>query len=437
MNKSYTRGFVAEVAIAVFAILALAGVGYLAVNNDKPKVEIISSNGGTEIENNIASVGELVSFADNLEQDIVNTTNDELAYEFSVPASQDIAVSEPIPVKISEELQVEVVKAKPVETPALKVYLGEPISSRLLLHDAKRVPFTNIILEAVGKDVNVSKLVVERKGLASDRVFGEIGVTGVDSERSPNSNHQYETRVPFTIEEGETMEITLFGNIATELADYDGQMPTLALVKIEADTQVEGELPLVGTAHKVNSTISIGTLNLSIGSFDPSINRTLYINDKNVIFTGLRITTDGAEPVKLNYVSWNQNGSAGRNDIENVVTVVVYKGETYTYDTEISEDGKFYTSDLGEGIKIGKGETADIYVKGDIGTTGVGRTVDFDIYGYWDVEGIGANYGQEIDSTGGDVDGQASEGQFSNDVYPFFNAYAHTISAGSATSIGK
>lgn len=439
MKKDTNRGFVTALFTVIAAVAVLAASYYVyenkisSVNEDNPlpssQDTFSSSVVATSTISDVKATSTVSEVVFESKSNGQASLIDALKEEKNVPIKAVV-----VPAK---EPQQEI---SPVETksdPVLRVSLGDDVSQVLLVHDAKRVPFAKILLKAEGKDITVNSLTIERKGLGSDRIFSEIGVMGIDSERAPDANHQYKTRESFVVNDGEEMELVLFGNIASDLTEYDGQAPALGLVKIDADTPVEGELPMVGKAFSVNSNINIGSLTLTLGSFDPAINKTLYVNDKGVVFTGLKVTTDSYEPVYLNYVSWNQAGSAGRNDIENVKTYIVYKGENYVYDTEISEDGKYYSSDLGDGIKIGKGETADIYVKGDIGTTGSGRTVDFDIYGYWDVTGIGATYKQEIDSTGGDVDGQAPEGEFSNDVYPFFNAYAHTISSGTAQSIER
>jgi len=442
MKRIDKNGFVTALVAIVVALVVLGGAFYvyenkspaennnLPLDNSESSSNTINSEMSTETTQDLATTSVSVLPVSEVQKVKENAS---LAAAFE---NKKTISAETVSVPAEANKPAEVAQ-EPTGDPVLEVSLGDDVPPVLLVHDAKRVPLLKVLLKASNGDVEVSKVVIERKGFASDRVFSEIGVMGIDSERAPDANHQYQTRESFTVKAGEEMELVLFGNIASDLTAYEGQTPSLSLVKIDADAPVEGDLPITSKTFTVNSNISIGTLTLTQDSFDPAMNRSFYINDKDVTFTAVKASIGGQEAIVLNNVTWYQAGSASINDVKNVKTYVVYKGDVYSFDSTPDETGKYYSSDLGDGIKIGKGETADIYVKGDIGTTGSDRTIDFDVYGYWDISGVGATYKQEVDSTGGDVDGPASEGEFSNDQYPFFNGYAHTISSGAAQSIQR
>ncbi len=329
--------------------------------------------------------------------------------------------------------------ADAISEPTLVVTKGLQPTHTLLLGNARRVPFTVVELKAVGGDVTVDSLEITRMGLASDRVFTEVGVLGLDFERALNANHIYTTREGFTIKDDESREIVLFGNITDTdtLGTYESQMPSLALTNIKTSAKISGILPIVGTTHTVNSSLVIGSLSLDTSGFDPGTNRTLYINSQNVIFSAVRATIGGAEPVKLTEFSFTQNGSASPKDLTNVQICVVYKANMQCYTADADDAGKYYTVDFPDNTVIDKGESADIYIKGDIGTTGANRTIDFDITTSYDIIAYGTNYKNYIYGATGGSDGAQPEGSFSDTEYPFYNGYKHTISGGTFGNISK
>ncbi len=146
-----------------------------------------------------------------------------------------------------------------------------------------------------------------------------------------------------------------------------------------------------------------------------------------------------AEDLRVNSVTWEQSGSAGMNDISNITTVV--NGVSYPTTT----DGRYYTSVFPEGIVIPRGDSLDLSVKGDIGTTGSNRTVKFDIENGSDVDITGLTYGFNIflvaaDHT--DVSGNSvfltSDGTpDSNALQPFFSGSQVTISPGAFSNISN
>ena len=342
----------------------------------------------------------------------------------------------PAPKKVTEVAPIVETKLAPV----LKIEKGEDLQPTLLLSSAKRVPFTVAKFTALNGDVNVKNIVIQRTGLGNDNIFSEIGIEDMGTERHPNSNHQYETREGFTLKEGEEKDIVLYGHVNWDigaLAEYDGQQPTLTLVRVDADAPIQGNLPIVGIANTVNSSITIGSMIMSRSGLDPFTNRTYYINDKNVVFSAVKITASSAEPIKLDSISWYQMGSIGKGDISNLRTVILQGDKEISSVAEADDEGKYYTSNF-DGITIQKGDSIDLVLKGDIGTTGANRTVDFDINSSYDIWGHGLTFNSNLYATVGDeYFDPAPEGYFSSLEYPFYNGFAHNISGGAMNTIGK
>jgi len=333
-----------------------------------------------------------------------------------------------------------VVTEPEVTEPTLFVSAGEQPKQTLLLATADRILFTTIEMTAKGGDIDISSLTIERRGMGSDRIFTEVGVVDVDSERAINANHQYSTHKTFTIKDGETQEIVLFGNITDQvtLADYNSQAPSLALVGIKTEAKISGSLPIVGTQHIVNSNLTIGSLELTGGGMDPGMAKNIDIGGTNITFAGVRATASGAEQVLLQSFYWYQNGSISRFDLANVKTCVSYKSAINCYDAEPDDNGRYYGGEFGDGIKIDKGDSADIYIKGDVLASGVNRTVDFDINSSYDVLAYGLSYKNFFYSFyGGEEEGAQAEGVFSLSEGPLYNAYAHNVLGGSFTNIGR
>ncbi len=325
----------------------------------------------------------------------------------------------------------------PPAEPMLVVAPGTQPASTLLLGYAARVPFTVVELTATGGDIDVDGLTVERQGLGSDHVFTEVGVVDDDYERALNAKHQYTAKDSFTIKDGETKEIVLFGNVTdqTTLADHEGESPMLALVDIKTSAKISGMLPIVGTMHKVNSSLEIGSYELTRSSYDPGTSVNVQISDTNVIFSGVKATASGVEPITLQTFTFTQFGSVSSSDLTNVRICDVYKSKKLCYPADIDE--KYYFTDFGGELTLGKGESADIYIEGDILPSAVNRTIDFDMGYSYDSYGLGATYKNYMYSYGGEDSGQQDEGLFSTDAMPFYNGYAHTVTGGTAVYIGR
>ncbi len=155
----------------------------------------------------------------------------------------------------------------------------------------------------------------------------------------------------------------------------------------------------------------------------------------------MKITAGSAEDVTFKSIRWNQTGSVGSTDLANVVTYV----NGTAYPTTVSADGKYYSTVFPSGIVIGKGNSADVYIQGDIvGSGAANRTSEFDIYKNTDIYLTGNTYGYGVTAPVGSASLLTNSGtpsghatQINTSTNPWFQGSTLTITAGSVTLIGK
>lgn len=324
---------------------------------------------------------------------------------------------------------------------------GQPATS-IAPSDAGAL-FLSFTLSAGSKDVTVSNVTITRSGLGSDAAFASFGLWDEDgmqvgSVASLGSDHTAVFRRQFTIPAGTSRTFEVWANMHSNLSDYEGQMPAIQLTALQASSPITGTLPLRGTMQSINGTLTIGGADLTVSPYDPGVARDRYINDKNVILSGIRITAHSQENLSFDSIMWTQSGTAGPNDIEHVRTVV--NGVEYPTVPNAYFDRKYVTF-FDPGIIIQKGNTVDVYVLADLKTTGANRTVQFDIndinadlglsgtlYGF----GVGgwpsgntaeAGSHSSFITSDGTTDGNAGT--------PFYAGSVTTIRGASVTSVGK
>lgn len=277
-----------------------------------------------------------------------------------------------------------------ISTDALSVSTGEQPASSIAPAGALYVPFTSFNLTAGAKDVTVREVVVTQAGFAHDRSIDYLSLLNEAGEELSfayiRSDHTAHFKDEFVVPAGVTLHLTVAAGMATELADYEGEMPRLRVDTIDASSPVTGALPIFGSFHTVNSTLALGTVEMTLSPFDPGVDRTRYVTEKEVIFSGVRISAGSKEALKLYSLTWQQNGSASVNDIVNV------RGYIDGKECPMTIDDRYYTVTCAEGIDIDKGRTIDAHIKGDIGGTGSNRTVRFDIEDATSVYVIGQMY---------------------------------------------
>jgi len=146
---------------------------------------------------------------------------------------------------------------------------------------------------------------------------------------------------------------------------------------------------------------------------------------------------------------WYQAGSIASGDLANVVVKI--DGDSTSYPTTVSSDGKYYTAVFGTGLTIDKGLSKEVYIQGDIvGTGAAGRSVRFDVYKNTDINLVGETYGYGITptpsaniyasvtaaGTNSGFIGTGSSSTFAAGT-PYFKGVTVTVGAGSVTSLQK
>ncbi len=303
--------------------------------------------------------------------------------------------------------------------------------------NASRVPATKFTLTAASDgDVKVNTVTVERQGLATDAAFASVVLLDEDGlqiglSKTLNANHQAILNEPITVKAGTSRTFTIAFNRPSAAGNAEsGNIGKLALVAVDAGASaVSGSLPIVGSPITMNGSLTIGSMTLTRGVNDPGSGQTKEIGTKGYIFTAIRMTAGSAEDLSLKWISFNQSGSAAATDLKNVVMNV----DGTDYPTTISSDGKYYTAKFGDGLLITKGNTKEVYVKGDI-ESGSNRGVDFDLYRYTDIYAVGKQFAFGVTPSATDSGDSSTDddGTFQA-TNPTWDAYEATIGAGTLT----
>jgi hypothetical protein len=332
-----------------------------------------------------------------------------------------------------------------VASDALAVSIPEQPAATLAPPNALYVPFTKITLTAGSKDIDVRSITVARIGPSKNTVFSALDLfmdedAGYASTGYLGSANTATFRDPFTIPAGASRTLNVTGEMAADLTDYDGQIASFSVDAIDASSPLAGaSLPIRGTFQTINNSLVIGSASAMLSQYDPGAAQTKYVNDTAVRFAGVRITAGSKEDIRLNSIVWDQSGTASPSDIWNVVVVI--NGTSYPAEV----DGRSYSVSIPNGLVIQKGNSADLYIQGDIGTTGSNRTVKFDIRYPTDIDITGMTYGYGIYLVPGGNTATDGTSVFITDTgdsdgvsgTPFFSASPVTVSAGAATFIGR
>ena len=322
---------------------------------------------------------------------------------------------------------------------SLSVFAGSQPANSLAPLGAARIPFTTVVLSAGSSDVTVNSITVERSGLAQDASLS--GVVLLDSDgtqigisKTLNSNHQAMVGEPFVVKAGTSKTVTIAGSRPTsDSSAYAGQVVGLSVVSINSSASVSGSLPITGAMHTINSSLTLGTAQLAVSSFDPNSAQTKEIGTTSNKFVGVMVTSVSAEQVRLWSIRWNQVGSAGSQDLGNLMVYV----DGVAYSTTVSSDGKYFSANFPGGILIDKGNSKDVYLQGDIvGSGAAGRNIQFDLYKTTDIYVSGVTYGYGITPTAGSTGSATTASEFTTGT-PFFSGSLVTVSAGSVTTIQK
>ena len=328
--------------------------------------------------------------------------------------------------------------AVPAASGTLRVEAGVHPASSLFPTNATRVPFTVLKFTApAGQDVTVNSLTIERTGLASDTAFSGIVVLDENGSqlgvaKTLNSLHQAVLTEKFVVSGGTTRTMTLAANAQTSNNSLGGQIGYVSLVSVaHTAASLVGTLPITGTGHTVNETLTIGSVTMLRGSTDPGSSQTKEVGTTGYTFSAVKVTAGSAEKVYLRSIRWNQTGSIGSGDLKNAKTYL----DGVAYDAVVSSDGKYYTSTFGDnsgkGVLMDKGFSKELSIKGDL-DGGSGRTVDFDLAKRTDIGLIGESYGYGLTPPQtGSSDPTDDSAAFSSTEDPWYDAAQVTVSAGS------
>jgi hypothetical protein len=319
---------------------------------------------------------------------------------------------------------------------AVRAASSQPANA-LIPASAARIPFTKFTVTAGTKDVTISKVDVERQGPGDDDNFAGIVLLSEDLntqyglDKTLNSEHKVSVGSDVVVPAGTSKTFVIAGNAASSQTANAGQVVQLAVVGVQASSPVSGTFPIVGAAHVANASLSIGSVTMNTVSV-VNTDTTLEIGKTGVVFSGVKVTAGSAEDIVVKSIKWYQTGSASKTDLNNIVTEV----DGVTYPAVASADGKYYTSTFGDaGITVGKGNSKDITIKGDI-IAGPARTIAFDIDRRTDLYIVGKSFGYGIiPPTGSDTATDANQ-EFTA-TNPWYDAVVITIQAGSVSSLSN
>lgn len=321
---------------------------------------------------------------------------------------------------------------------------SQPANS-LAPQGASRVPFTTFTLtNTSGAAVTINSVTVQKTGLGDKAVFD--GIVLVDSNgmqlgnaKTMNSNNQAILDAGITLQAGQTVTLTVSGNMLTSgMSTYAGQIIGLSVVGVNTGATVSGSLPISGATHTINATLSLGGMTAAIGALDPNTSYNSSTAGKPIGTTGftfasVRLTNTGsAEDQWIKSIRWNQSGSASASDIANVMTVV----DGVNYPMTVSADGKYYTVVFpGQGLEIQKGLQKEFTVKADI-VNGPARTISFDIYKASDIYVVGETFGYGIIATPSSTGSVTDATTFTTGT-PFFSGSVVQVNAGTVSSVSR
>jgi len=324
---------------------------------------------------------------------------------------------------------------------------GQPVP--ILAPMSSGVQLLSFDLEAGSQDVTVSAVTIDRAGLGANGAFASFGLWDdsglqVGPIATLNSQNQAVFRRSFVIPAGESHNFQVWANMNADLSSYDSQAPVIRLISISASAPVSGPLPLSANPVTINSSLTVGSATALVSPDDPGAAATRYIGDTRVRFAGIRITAASQEDLTISNIIWTQSGTISGSDIQNVVVNV----DGVDYPTTISPyNGRDYLATFDPAVPITKGNSINLFIKGDILPTAANRTIEFDINDINSAVGLtGSLYGFAV---GLSAEGNTalagehsafitSDGTTDGDAgVPFYAGPIITVSGAAASYVGK
>lgn len=307
------------------------------------------------------------------------------------------------------------------DTPATGIIVGNSINN----------VFTKVNLTASADgDIVVDQIVIRRAGVvASDAAFSSVALinantdTRIGNTKSINSEHKAVFNKDFTIPAGTTLTLEIVGNFGS-LGGNAGEIPMLELesVTLVGSAAVVGTLPIVGNYQNLNGTIIIGALTVQNGSNNPDVS-TQRIGITNYIVAGLKLTSNSVEDFSINSITFDQNGTAGDDDVANL-DLVIDDVVVATVASPVSGKVRFDLS--ANPLVVLKGKNVQVDLQLDI-IDGSDRTIDFGLEDESDLRAVGSLYSAEVKVTCG------SGTNCTADAEPFWTSNDTTIDKGALT----
>lgn len=307
------------------------------------------------------------------------------------------------------------------------------------------VPMVTYTITAGDDALEVSGVEIEQKGGAQLGLFDAVVVLdgGADGIVIGDAvlNSLGRARIsfdPIILAPRTSRSLTLAADVGHEIDTYDGQMPALVLRSVTASALLT--LPAEQFPLRVVSSAKIGSLTATRGGEDPVGQRTVYVNDTAIRFGAIRLSASSIEDVDVESITWRQVGSSGGSDIQNIRARV--NGRWCAAEVAKRE----YTATCPEPVRVGKGDTLDVVLEGDIGTTGSNRTVRFDIAESFNITARGVRTGFYLPTYVGGNTSESDESTFNtsdgtidgDSIVPYFyRGSTFTISPGAMISIGR
>src|SRR3989344_3117680 len=200
-------------------------------------------------------------------------------------------------------------------------------ASGLTVGGAARYLFTKVNLSAGANPVTIDQIVVKRGGLGQDAAFASVDILDGNTmlpfdpnSKSFNSEHQATFNKDVTVPANTTWPIYLSGNMASSLANYAGEVPTLGIsaMTLTAGSTLNASLPIYGNYQNLNGTITIGTAEVAPGSYQNATS-TQEVGKQDYTFFSFQVAAGSDEDVQFSQVTIYQASTAVLgDDLQNI-----------------------------------------------------------------------------------------------------------------------
>ena len=274
---------------------------------------------------------------------------------------------------------------------------GEQIGDGYAVLGAQRVPYTNFSLTAGSRDVVVNGVNVGIVGLASRDALESIALVDsngiqLGSARGLNSRNEARIGGTFEVPAGQTVSLTVVGNVSTEDDKVKG-VAGLEVLSIVTDAPVQGvsaTSPIRGASHVFSDSLELVTVTVT----GEGTGSDVEINEPNeeVAKFNIDLGTGGdKEDAYLKSITFEQDGTIDASDMSRLV-VIVDNDDDEKYSLIPQAGDRYIVVFPGSGILIEEGEDVDLTLEATL-RDGVDETIQFNIDDMSDVYVVGKTYG--------------------------------------------